>query len=187
MSKRGYGSGALYEKDGVWYGRWHTASGTRPHRRVGLARKPGSRDGFTRSQAERELRRLMDADEVVRSKDRAAPTFAELGAMLEARLQEPRAQALDDRDCRVPHTDPYRSVVWRPRRGPDRRGKVEAFVAALGRTGRSSKTVRNVMGTLHSLFELARRRKIVRANPCQLVELPKADTSDAAMRFLDQV
>ena len=81
MSKRGYGSGALYEKDGVWYGRWHTASGTRPHRRVGLARKPGSRDGFTRSQAERELRRLMDADEVVRSKDRAAPTFAELGAI----------------------------------------------------------------------------------------------------------
>lgn len=186
MSRRGYGSGALYQKDGVWYGRWHTASGARPHRRVGLARRPGSRDGFTRSQAERELRRLMDADEVVRSKDRAAPTFAELGATLEARLQ-----SLGRKRSTIETVESHIRIhiaPWFGDLGVDQvdEAKVEAFVAALGRTGRSSKTVRNVMGTLHSLFELARRRKIVRANPCQLVELPKADTSDAAMRFLDQ-
>jgi integrase len=128
----------------------------------------------------------MDADEVVRSKDRAAPTFAELGAMLEARLQ-----SLGRKRSTIETVESHIRIhiaPWFGDLGVDQidEAKVEAFVAALGRTGRSSKTVRNVMGTLHSLFELARRRKIVRANPCQLVELPKDDTSDAAMRFLDQ-
>jgi len=87
MRRRGYGSGALYERNGVWYGRWHAASGARPHRRIGMTRKPGSRDGLTRNQAERELRRLMDAEELLRPPDRAAPTLGELGEMLTSRLQ----------------------------------------------------------------------------------------------------
>jgi integrase len=186
MSKRGYGSGALYEKNGIWYGRWHAASGARPHRRIGLARKPGSRDGLTRSQAERELRRLMDAEEIVRSRDRAAPTLAELGDMLEARLE-----SLGRKRSTIETVESHVRVhiaPWFGDLGVDElnEGNVAAFVAVLGRKGCSPKTVRNVMGTLHSLFELARRRKLVRANPCQIVELPRNDTGDAAMRFLDQ-
>jgi integrase len=64
--------------------------------------------------------------------------------------------------------------------------KLEAFVASLGRKGCSPKTVRNVMGTVHSLFELARRQKVVRANPCQIIDLPRIDAGDATIRFLDQ-
>jgi integrase len=186
MSKRGYGSGALYEKDGIWYGRWHAASGARPHRRIGMTRKPGSRDGLTRNQAERELRRLMDAEELVRDADRAAPTMADLGEMLESRLRslgrKPSTIETVESHVRI-HIAPWFGGVSVD--GLDER-RVEAFVAALGRKGCSPKTVRNVLGTLHSLFELARRRKIVRANPCQLVDLPKPDAGDAAMRFLNQ-
>ena len=186
MRRRGYGSGALYERNGVWYGRWHAASGARPHRRIGMTRKPGSRDGLTRNQAERELRRLMDAEELLRPPDRAAPTLDELGDMLTSRLQ-----TLARKRSTIESVESHVRIHIAPWFGDvgvdaidDRR--VEAFVAALGRKGLSPKTVRNVMGTLHSLFELARRRKIVRANPCQIVELAKTDSGDAAMRFLDQ-
>jgi integrase len=34
--------------------------------------------------------------------------------------------------------------------------------------------------------ELARRQKVVRANPCQIIDLPKIDGGDATIRFLDQ-
>ena len=186
MSKRGYGSGALYEQNGVWYGRWHAASGARPHRRIGMARKPGSRDGLTRSQAERELRRLMDAEETVRAPDRAAPTMAELGDMLAVRLQSlgRKRSTIETVDSHVRiHIAP-----WFDDTGIDEidERRLEAFIASLGRKGCSPKTVRNVMGTVHSLFELARRQKVVRTNPCQIIDLPKIDAGDATIRFLDQ-
>ena len=186
MSKRGYGSGALYEQNGVWYGRWHAASGARPHRRIGMARKPGSRDGLTRSQAERELRRLMDAEETVRAPDRAAPTMAELGDMLAVRLQSlgRKRSTIETVDSHVRiHIAP-----WFDDTGIDEidERRLEAFIASLGRRGCSPKTVRNVMGTVHSLFELARRQKVVRTNPCQIIDLPKIDAGDATIRFLDQ-
>jgi integrase len=187
MSKRGYGSGALYERGGVWYGRWRAASGTQPHRRIGMARKPGSRDGLTRSQAERELRRLMDEEVIIRAVDRAAPTMAELGDMLGARLR-----SLGRKRSTIETVESHVRVhiaPWFRERGADEldEGDVEVFVGALGRKGSSPKTIRNVMGTLHSIFELARRRKIVRSNPCQIVDLPKADSGDAPMRFLEQI
>jgi len=186
MSKRGYGSGALYEQNGVWYGRWHAASGARPHRRIGMARKPGSRDGLTRSQAERELRRLMDVEETVRAPDRAAPTMAELGDMLAVRLQSlgRKRSTIETVDSHVRiHIAP-----WFDDTGIDEidERRLEAFIASLGRKGCSPKTIRNVMGTVHSLFELARRQKVVRANPCQIIDLPKIDAGDATIRFLDQ-
>ena len=186
MSKRSYGSGALYVRGDVWYGRWHDGAGNRPQRAIGAVRQPGSRDGLTRSQAERELRRIMDSEQPVRRTDRATPTLGEIAEMHAVRLQ-----SLGRKRSTIETVESHVRVHIAPWFGDTPvdeidEGKIEAFVAALGRTGRSPKTVRLVTGTLHSLFELARRRKVVRANPCQLVELPKADSGDAAMRFLDQ-
>ena len=187
MSKRGYGSGALYVRGGVWYGRWYDSAGDRPQRAIGKVRQPGSRDGFTRSQAERELRRIMDSEQRIRRADRAAPSMAEMGEMLGVRLQ-----SLGRKRSTIETVESHVRVhiaPWFGETGVDEldESKVEAFVASLGRKGCSPKTIRNVMGTLHSLFEVARRRKIVRANPCQIVELPKTDDGDAAIRFLDHV
>ena len=154
MRRRGYGSGALYERSGVWYGRWHAASGARPHRRIGMTRKPGSRDGLTRNQAERELRRLMDAEELLRPPDRAAPTLGDFGEMLTSRLQ-----TLGRKRSTIESVESHVRIhiaTWFGDVGVDAIDdrRVEAFVAALDRKGLAPKTVRNVMGTLHSVFEL---------------------------------
>jgi len=88
---------------------------------------------------------------------------------------ESRSRAVDDRDrgvARERHIAPWFSDL-----GVDEidERKLDAFLASLGRKGCSPKMVRNVMGTVHSLFELARRQKVVRANPCQIIDLPKVD------------
>jgi hypothetical protein len=57
-TRRGYGSGSLYQRGDNWYGRWHL-DGTRVKRKLGPVRPEGTREGLTRAQAERELRRAM--------------------------------------------------------------------------------------------------------------------------------
>ena len=69
VAKRSYGTGRLYVVvdrgwRASWYGSWWAAS-TRVKRKVGLKRTTGNADGLTRAQAERELRRLVDATTVV--------------------------------------------------------------------------------------------------------------------------
>src|SRR4051794_35737467 len=60
-SKRSYGTGSLYVKSGNWYGRWWMG-GDRIKRKLGPVRPPGTREGLTKAQAERELRRRMEAE-----------------------------------------------------------------------------------------------------------------------------
>jgi hypothetical protein len=61
MSRRPYRSGSLYIKGGSWYGRWHIG-GERIKRKLGPVRPPGSREGLTKAQAERELRRRIESE-----------------------------------------------------------------------------------------------------------------------------
>ncbi len=60
-TRRSYGTGSLYTRTsstGVerWYGRWR-AGGQQHGSRIGLKRVPATREGLTRAQAEKELRR----------------------------------------------------------------------------------------------------------------------------------
>ena len=52
MSKRGRGTGHLYEKWGSYYGRWRTLDGRNVNRIVGPVRTPGSADGLPRVMSE---------------------------------------------------------------------------------------------------------------------------------------
>ena len=61
--RRSYGTGQLYTKHGAYYGRWRTSDGRKLNRRLGSVRLPGSRDGLTRSEAERRFRRLQQEEE----------------------------------------------------------------------------------------------------------------------------
>ena len=87
--KREYGTGTLYVgKDGCWWARWHTRDGRRPHRKLGLARTSGRREGLTKKEAEAKLRELVLADNGgERSGNRAAPTVKEMGDALIARMR----------------------------------------------------------------------------------------------------
>jgi hypothetical protein len=49
-------------KWGAYYGRWTTPDGRRVNRRIGTIRVRGESDGLTRTEAERGLRWLIEAE-----------------------------------------------------------------------------------------------------------------------------
>ena len=59
------------------------------------------------------------------------------------------------------------------------------MIADHQRNGKSPKTIRNVLSTLHSIFGLAIRRRWVASNPCRLVDRPEAPEPND-IRFLSQ-
>ncbi len=186
MARRSYGTGSLFVRRdargrGTWYGVWRV-DGRRIKRTIGPKRPPGSREGLTRAQAERELRRRMDVE-------RAAPlarvTVADAGDRLIRHLE-----ALG----RKPTTlDTYRSslrthlVTHLGARSLDRIGPehVEALVVAMRRSGRAPKTTVNALTLLHQIFEFGQRKGWCRANPCKDVDQPHVEES-TDIRFLDQ-
>ena len=89
MPKRGYGTGSLYEKSGSYYGRWRTATVGYLNRKVGAVRTPASSEGLTRSQAERQFRKLQEAEELTPRPSASARslTVDELASSLRERLE----------------------------------------------------------------------------------------------------
>lgn len=63
MTKRAYGTGALFEKHGAWYGALAHARRPAPSRRVGPVRAPGTDLRLTRRETEAQLPRLMLLEE----------------------------------------------------------------------------------------------------------------------------
>jgi integrase len=66
---------------------------------------------------------------------------------------------------------------------PIGRREVEDFVRYIGRRGQSTKTT--ALGVLHTIFELARREGRVLANPCSLVDKPRAPEADPDIHFIE--
>src|SRR4051794_25506905 len=60
MARRSYGTGSLFTYRGSWYGQWRS-DGRLVKRKIGPKRPPGTREGLTQAQAEKELRRQIDA------------------------------------------------------------------------------------------------------------------------------
>jgi hypothetical protein len=86
--KRPHGTGTLYVKWGSFYGRWTTPDGRRVNRRIGKVRVRGESDGFTRAQAERGLRRLIEPESLRRrpSVEERPRTVDEVADELRGRL-----------------------------------------------------------------------------------------------------
>jgi hypothetical protein len=60
--KRSHGAGHLYVKHGSYYGRWRGVDGRLVNKKIGKVRQRGESDGITRADAERGLRRLVEAE-----------------------------------------------------------------------------------------------------------------------------
>ena len=64
MAKRSYGTGRIHTKSGAYYGRWRTTDGRYLNRKIGAVRLPGGSEGITRAEAERQFRKMQEAEEL---------------------------------------------------------------------------------------------------------------------------
>lgn len=186
--RRSYGSGSLTTRRdaaGVdsWYGQWR-AGGRRITRKLGPKRRPGTREGLTRSQAERELRRRIEA---------------ELATPLAARLSLAQAGERYLRHIRslrrAPSTLQDYEIILRRHLAPffgerPLERVTSADVAAyadrkLG-AGLAHNTVRNHLNLLYGVFVHAVKRGWAPANPVAGVDRPRPERVDPDIRFLDE-
>jgi integrase len=189
-ARRSYGTGRLYtrtDRNGreSWYGKWH-ANGRRVNRKVGPKRSPGGRDGLTRAQAERELRRLM-AEVQVTTPVAVSLTVAAAGERYQRHLT--RAGRKRSTVAAVESALRVHLVRFFDGKALDAicHDDIVDLVAVLERRGLGPKSIRNYVGTLSALFNYARapQRRWAAANPCEGVELPGIRES-GEIRFLDE-
>jgi integrase len=187
-SRRPRGTGTLFVKRDsggreTWYGKWRVGT-VQVKRRVGPKRLASTREGLTRTQAEAELRRLIGSiDHAATARDRV--TVAEVGVLLveHRRAQGRKRATVEAYESMIRiHLSPF--FVGRTLERIGRR-EIQAFIGHMRRSGSSPKTTRNALGILHSLFEYARREGWVQANPCTLVDKPRAGEGDPDIRFLE--
>jgi integrase len=180
--RRRHGTGEVYVKHGSYYGRWWTLHGGRANRRLGPVRRPGSSDGLTKPQAERRLRELMEEVQATSTPDRSLAHVARLH--LDALAAEGRSRS------HLETVESHIRVHLLPQFGTrpiDRLDEddVTRFIPRLQRDGKAPKTIKNVLGTLHSIFDLAIRRRWISVNPCRLVDKPEVPEA-TDIRFLAQ-
>jgi integrase len=187
--RRPRGTGGLFVKRDsagreTWYGKWRVGT-SQVKRRIGPKRISSTREGLTRTQAEAELRRLIGSVEPA-TLSRERVTIEQVGELLIESLQakgRKRATIETYGSALRIQLVPFFATKTLNRIG---RREIEAFIAWMGKTGRSAKTTLNALGILHSIFEYARREGWVQSNPCTLVEKPRAATGDPDIRFLEQ-
>jgi hypothetical protein len=138
-------------RSGVYYGKWRASDGRQVMRRLGLVRPRGTRDGLTQTQAEAELRKLMDGRQLsVRTEERrtiAEVAQAHLVAKENAGLK--RSTARGYRSVVEAHLVPYFGD-----RAVDR--ITEQMIAGLDRRlreqGLRAQTRRNILGLLGAML-----------------------------------
>jgi integrase len=185
MSPRRYGAGRVYaraEQGGAesWYGRWYTPAGKRVHRKIGDKRSAGKADGLTVRQAERELRRLMDAEVTAPVRpDRISFADAATRALdhFAARPRKPISRGTKST---------YRSAVdshMRPAFGTEPVASIDAaaverLIAKMVGAGKSNKTILNVYRPLSQIFDYAVSQGWRPDNPCAGVHPPDVAPRD---------
>ena len=173
-AKRSYGTGHVYEKYGSFYGRWRAPDGRLLNRRIGRVRVQGTTDGLTRAQAERYFRKLQEDEELSPRPEPGAPspTVQELAASLRERLELRGVRKSYLENCEYMQRVHVEPLIGDRRVSDVDRADVEAFGRALLKRNLSPKSVRNILGFLHAVFEHAIDRGYLRENPARRAERP---------------
>jgi integrase len=180
-SRRSYGTGSIRARGDSWYGQWWIGE-RRVQRKLSPKRQPGSRDGLTRSQAERELRRMIETEQPTPT--RSDVTLADAGqrlvAHLEAMGRKPSTLA-NYRSLLTTHLEPVLGDRPLDKIEPER---IEQMVARMRRDGAGPKVIHNALTLLRQVFGFGQRKGWCRLNPAQAVDRPKVEqTTD--IRFLE--
>ena len=180
-NRRAYGSGSLYPHRGSWYAKWYV--GTRQiKRKIGRQRKRGSREGLTKAQAEKEMRRLMRE---LKPTPQERLTLREVGDAYIAYVRdflERKPSTVQDYEGILNKAD--RGL---PKKTIDRYGgtDIEGYASTMKTAGRSPKTINNHLNFLHGLFTFAEKRGWASGNAVAEAERPRADGSDPDIHFID--
>lgn len=187
-SRRSYGTGSLdTRRDGqgreTYYARFYSG-GRRVKRRLGLKRVPGDTRGLTRTQAERQLQKLVDEhSRLVPIAERI--DVAEAGERYLAHLEQVMK--------RKPTTLQDYSIMLRKHLAPFFGGRsleridtqlVSEYLLAKQRDGLASKTVGNQLTFLHGVFRHAMKKGWTHANPVAAVDRPRDAEVDPDIRYL---
>ncbi|MGA9314389.1 MAG: site-specific integrase, partial [Solirubrobacteraceae bacterium] len=188
MSRRSYGSGRLFERADAagqvsWYGSWWSG-GTRIKRKIAAKRTPGTADGLTRAQAEKELRKRIERDVIVSTAARR--TLDEAGGAyvdhLEHVMERKRSTIQDYRGHLRRHLVPFFGERPIDKIEP---AQVAQYLKRKRNDGLSSKTVQNHLNFLHGVFAFAVKRGWAQSNPVAYVDRPKKNRSPhQRVRFL---
>lgn len=185
--RRSYGSGSLFSRRDSgggesWYGTWY-AGGRRVKRKIGPKRPRGSREGLTRAQAERELRRRIEGE---RATIRSGLDIAAAGELylehLEHVLERKPSTLGDYRSILRAHAVPFFAERPLERIGAE---DLRRYIAAKKRAGLATKSITNQLIFLHGLFAFAVKRGWLAANPLLGVDRPRAPDADADIRYLE--
>jgi hypothetical protein len=197
-SKRSYGSGAIIEERGSFYGKWRIGS-NQVKRKLGPIRKPGTREGLMRKQAESVLRRKMAEVRIVIPEERI--TYQEAGDRYIHHLEhvkQRKASTIQDYKIIhnrhfVPHFGQNKPVIDIGTR------EIVSYIAAKstgkdaaksngkgkGKVGLSRKTIVNHLNFAHGVFAFAVKHGWCPSNPVAMTDRPVQEEADADIRFLD--
>ncbi len=174
MARRSYGTGHIYEKSGSYYGRWRTSDGRLLNRRVGPVRAPGEANGLTRANAERQFRKMQEQEQLAPRPVAGArsPSVDEIAGSLRERLELRGARKSYREACEYMQRVHVSPLLGDRTASEVDRGDVEAFGRALLKRGLAPKSVRNILGFLHAVFEHGIDAGWVRENPVRRAEKP---------------
>ena len=187
--KRSHGSGHLYVKHGSYYGRWRGVDGRLVNKRIGKVRTRGQKDGITRADAERGLRRLVEAEtrQPAPAPSERSPTVDGVADELRARLAVEGARLSYRQNCESMQRVHVSPAIGKRRVDSITRQDVERLARSMLERGLAPKTVRNVMTFLHSVFALAVESDWLPRNPVDRAARPRRrreGDADPDLQFL---
>ena len=173
--KRSHGSGHLYVKYGSYYGRWRGVDGRLVNKRIGKVRTRGQKDGITRADAERGLRRLVEAEarRPAPAPSERSPTVDAVADELRGRLAIEGARLSFRQNCESMQRVHVSPAIGKRRVDSITRQDVERLARSMLERGLAPKTVRNVMTFLHSVFALAVESEWTASNPVAHAARPR--------------
>ncbi|MGA2471238.1 MAG: tyrosine-type recombinase/integrase [Solirubrobacteraceae bacterium] len=181
--RREYGTGTLRIVGSSWLASWYGDDGRRIQRKIGDVRTPGEHDGLTKAQAEQALRRLRNATRPLPA-GAARVTVEQAGTELSHRLElrgRKKSHRLTVASDLRNHLAPFFADKPLDKITPE---DIERYIAAKRGT-LAIKTIRNHLGTLHSVFELGQRRGWCERNPVKLADRPVLRKTETRLRFLE--
>jgi integrase len=186
MPRRSYGTGSLFVRRDTrgretWYGKWRVG-GRQVKRRIGVVRQAGARQGLTRAQAERELRRKIESTvPAITAGER--PRVKKAGEQLVnhlATLGRKPSTLNTYRSLLRAHLSPGLGDLSLDRIEPVH---VERLVASMRQHGAGAKLICNALTLLFQIFEFGRRKGWCVQNPVKQVDRPEVD-EHKDIRFL---